>query len=157
MGKAAPYPTLTSPNAMTTNNNLNRFTEAQEKDYRVALSEIQNGRKQSHWMWYIFPQIAGLGFSETSRFYAIRDLQEAVDYLNHPVLGKRFVEISEALLRIDGKTANQIFGNPDDLKLKSSMTLFSAVQAANPVFEQVLDKYFAGQKDPQTLALITGK
>jgi uncharacterized protein (DUF1810 family) len=142
---------------MTTTNNLSRFTEAQENDYRVALSEIQNGKKRSHWMWYIFPQIAGLGFSETSRFYAIVNLQEATDYLNHPVLGKRLVEISEALLATEGKTANQIFGNPDDLKLKSSMTLFSAVKGAPPVFEQVLDKYFGGAKDQKTLAQLTGR
>jgi uncharacterized protein (DUF1810 family) len=142
---------------MTTKNNLNRFTEAQERDYQAALSEIKNGRKRSHWMWFIFPQIEGLGFSETSRFYAIRDLQEATDYLNHPVLGKRLVEISEALLHIDGKTANQIFGNPDDLKLKSCMTLFNSVPGAAPVFQQVLDKYFGGAKDQKTLAQLAGK
>ncbi len=133
---------------------LQRFLDAQERDFETALSEIRGGRKRSHWMWYIFPQIAGLGFSETSRFYAVKDKQEAEDYLRHPVLGKRLVEISNALLEIEGKTANQIFGSPDDAKLKSSMTLFGALENTNPVFQEVLDKYFVGAKDEKTLKLI---
>jgi uncharacterized protein (DUF1810 family) len=97
-------------------------------------------------MWYIFPQIAGLGISSTSKFYAIKDRSEAEIYLAHPVLGKRLVEISNALLEVEGKTANQIFGSPDDAKLKSSMTLFGALDVTNPVFQTVLDKYFDGAK-----------
>ncbi len=135
-------------------NDLKRFLDAQENDYEVALSEIRNGRKQSHWMWYIFPQIAGLGFSSTSKFYAIKDRSEAQNYLAHPVLGERLVEISNALLEVEGKTANQIFGSPDDVKLKSSMTLFGALENTNPIFQKVLDKYFNGAKDGRTLELI---
>lgn len=135
-------------------NDLKRFLDAQENDYERALAEIKRGRKQSHWMWYIFPQIAGLGSSETARFYAVRTKAEAELYLAHPVLGARLVEISEALLDIEGKTANQIFGSPDDVKLKSSMTLFGWLENAHPVFQRVLDKYFNGAKDWRTLDLI---
>ena len=105
-------------------------------------------------MWYIFPQIAGLGFSSTSKFYAIKNIAEAENFLAHPVLGERLIEISEALLEIEGRTAHQIFGSPDDMKLKSSMTLFAALDDANPVFQKVLDKYFDGAKDARTLELI---
>ena len=139
---------------MTDNYNLNRFAEAQESTYATALAEIKNGRKRSHWMWFIFPQLAGLGFSETSRFYGIKSIEEATAYLNHPVLGKRLLEISEALLTIDGKTANQVFGSPDDMKLRSSMTLFAAVGGENSVFRKVLEKYFDGQEDTKTLQLL---
>ena len=135
-------------------NDLKRFLDAQENDFERALAEIKRGRKQSHWMWYIFPQIAGLGSSETSRFYAVKDRAEAELYLAHPVLGARLVEISEALLEIEGKTANQIFVSPDDVKLKSSMTLFGALKNTNPIFRSVLDKYFNGTKDLRTLQLI---
>ena len=135
-------------------NTLNRFTEAQKNDYEIALAEIRRGRKQSHWIWYIFPQIAGLGYSSTSKFYAIKDVAEAEEYLAHPVLGARLIEIAEALLEIEGRTASQIFGSPDDAKLKSSMTLFGALTATNPVFQKVLDKYFDGAKDRKTLELI---
>lgn len=135
-------------------NDLQRFLEAQEDDFELALSEIKSGRKESHWMWYIFPQIAGLGFSSTSRFYAIKDLREAEDYLQHPILGERLIEISEALLEIEGKTAAQIFSSPDDMKLKSSMTLFGSLKDTNPVFQKVLDKYFDGKKDERTMQII---
>lgn len=135
---------------------LQRFTEAQEEDFAIALAEIKHGRKQSHWMWYVFPQIAGLGFSSTSKFYAIKDKTEAEDYLKHPVLGGRLIEISKAVLEIEDKTANQIFGSPDDLKLKSSMTLFGALDDADAVFQMVLDKYFEGAKDNKTLELLEG-
>lgn len=136
-------------------NDLKRFLEAQEDDFAIALSEIKSGRKQSHWMWYVFPQIAGLGFSSTSIFYAIKDITEAEEYLQHPVLGERLVEISEALLKIEGKTAYQIFGSPDEMKLKSSMTLFALLQETNPVFQKVLDKYYDGAKDERTLQIIS--
>ncbi len=135
-------------------NDLKRFLDAQENDFERALAEIKRGRKQSHWMWYIFPQIAGLGSSETSRFYAVKTSAEAELYLAHPVLGARLVRISEALLEIEGKTANQIFGSPDDVKLKSCMTLFGSLENAHPVFQRVLDKYFNGTKDQRTLELI---
>jgi uncharacterized protein (DUF1810 family) len=131
---------------------LQRFLDAQQRDYENALSEIKNGRKRSHWMWYIFPQIHGLGFSETSRFYAIRNKNEAAEYLQHPVLGKRLIEISNALLDLDTNNATSVFGSPDDLKLKSSMTLFSSLSDTNPVFEKVLQKFFDGKKDDKTIA-----
>jgi uncharacterized protein (DUF1810 family) len=133
---------------------LQRFLDAQENDYARALEEIKNGRKTGHWMWYIFPQVAGLGWSETSRYYAIANLCEAEDYLHHPVLGRRLIEVAEALLALNHRTAFQILGTPDDLKLKSCMTLFNAVRGADPVFNQVLVKYFDGRQDPKTLALL---
>jgi len=131
--------------------NLKRFVDAQATDYAQALTEIKNGRKRSHWMWYIFPQIQGLGFSSISQHYAISDLAEAKAYLAHPVLGKRLVEISTALLGLASSDATQVFGTPDDLKLKSSMTLFAAVPGADPVFEAVLAKFFKGVQDSKTL------
>jgi uncharacterized protein (DUF1810 family) len=136
-------------------NSLKRFTDAQENSYAMAFSEIQQGRKQSHWMWFIFPQIAGLGFSETSRYYAIRDLQEAAGFLNHPVLGYRLINISRELLKLKTNDAHRVFGSPDDLKLKSSMTLFSMLPKADPVFQAVLEKFFNGEKDTKTLRLIS--
>jgi uncharacterized protein (DUF1810 family) len=141
---------------MSTQNtsNLTRFLDAQASSYEQALSEIKSGRKRSHWMWFIFPQLQGLGYSETARFYAIKDLQEAELYLQHPVLGPRLVAISKAMLALEGKTANQILGNPDDLKLKSSMTLFAAIPGADPVFKAVLDKYYNGEEDEKTLRLL---
>ena len=115
---------------------LSRFITAQERSYDSALREIRSGRKRTHWMWYIFPQIAGLGFSQTAQYYAISSLQEAKDYYAHPVLGKRLVEISEALLALDSCDATSVMGYPDDLKLKSCMTLFAAA-SGNPVFTKV--------------------
>jgi len=140
---------------MTKDNTLRRFMEAREMNYATALSEIKNGRKRSHWMWYIFPQIQGLGFSETSKFYAIKDLAEAEEFLKHPVLGERLVEICHELLTLDSNNAYQIFGSPDDLKLKSSMTLFASLPDTNPVFDEVLKKYFDGTKDKKTLEIIS--
>ena len=137
---------------MTTN--LNRFVEAQASSYPAALSEMRNGRKRSHWMWFIFPQIQGLGLSDTARFYAIKDLREAEDYARHPVLGPRLVEISTALLELQSNDALAIMGSPDDLKLKSSMTLFAAVPDADPVFRAVLEKFFGGAQDEKTLRII---
>lgn len=133
---------------------LNRFLEAQENDYADALAEIKAGRKRTHWMWYIFPQIDGLGVSSTAKFYAIRDLNEAREYFEHPVLGARLIEISEAVLNIENKTAYEILGSPDDLKLKSSMTLFAALDETNAVFQKVLDKYYGGEKDLRALQII---
>jgi uncharacterized protein (DUF1810 family) len=139
---------------MNAADNLKRFIDAQETTYQIALSEVKNGRKQSHWMWYIFPQIQGLGFSETSKRYAINNLNEAEEYLNHPLLGSRLVRICQALLELESNNANKVFGSPDDAKLKSSMTLFSSVQHADPVFQLVLDKFFNGFKDNKTLQII---
>lgn len=135
-------------------NQLTRFTEAQANSYANALQEIKAGRKRTHWMWFIFPQIAGLGQSSTSKYYAIRDMNEAVAYLAHPQLSARLIEIANALLQLLGNNANQVFGSPDDTKLKSSMTLFAQVQGAPQVFQQVLDKYFGGEADKQTLKLL---
>ncbi|MGZ5051125.1 MAG: DUF1810 domain-containing protein [Methylobacter sp.] len=133
--------------------NLSRFTEAQQNSYRNALVELQAGRKQSHWMWFIFPQIDGLGHSATAKYYAIKSREEARQYLNHPVLGHRLLECVTALLSLEGRPAAEIFGYPDDLKLKSSMTLFAAV-ASEPLFAEVLDKYYNGQRDMATLQLL---
>jgi uncharacterized protein (DUF1810 family) len=130
---------------------LQRFIDAQQGDYATALSEIKNGRKRSHWMWYIFPQVQGLGFSSTSKHYAIKGIDEARAYLAHPVLGKRLIEISSELLKLPANDANSIFGSPDDMKLRSSMTLFAEVPGADGVFQKVLDKFFNNEKDTLTL------
>jgi uncharacterized protein (DUF1810 family) len=139
---------------MNSHINLQKFIDAQETDYPIALSEIKNGRKRSHWMWYIFPQIQGLGFSPISRLYAIKDIEEAGAFLKHPVLGNRLIEICSELLILNTNNATEVFGSPDDLKLKSSMTLFSSLENSNPVFLEVLDKFFHGAKDNKTLQLI---
>ena len=133
---------------------LTRFLDAQNMLYLKALSEIKDGLKQLHWMWFIFPQLQGLGRSETAKFYAINNIDEAASYLAHPVLGKHLVEISEALMNIEGRTANDIFGSPDDMKLRSSMTLFANVPNADPIFEKAIVKYFNGFQDELTLQLL---
>lgn len=129
---------------------LDRFVQAQETAYPSALAEIKRGQKESHWMWYIFPQIAGLGRSSTAQYYAIRDRQEAEDYLKHPLLGSRLLNICSALLFLDCNDAKKIFGYTDSMKLRSSMTLFYAV-SHNFVFKKVIDKFFSGQMDDLTL------
>lgn len=129
---------------------LDRFVRAQEPDYARALSELRAGQKRSHWMWYVFPQIEGLGGSAMSRRYSIRSEAEARAYLAHPLLGARLRECFAAVLNIDGRSALEIFGSPDDLKLRSSATLFAAV-SDEPVFENVLRKYFDGEHDEETL------
>ncbi|MBF9220869.1 DUF1810 domain-containing protein [Hymenobacter ruricola] len=141
---------------MPTATSLQRFLDAQQASYPTALAEIKAGRKRSHWMWYIFPQIQGLGLSETARFYALRDRAEAAAYLQHPVLGARLVEISTALLALTSSDAHAIFGSPDELKLKSSMTLFAALPGAPAVFQQVLDRFYDGARDEKTLRIIAG-
>ena len=133
---------------------LERFVRAQEHSYDAALREIRGGRKRSHWMWYIFPQIAGLGMSSTAQYYAIYDRTEAEEYLAHPILGPRLLEISRALLALDTSDADAVFGWPDNLKLRSSMTLFHCADPDCPVFQQVLDKFFAGRPDERTLAIL---
>lgn len=133
--------------------NLDRFFKAQQGSYEIALNEIKQGQKQSHWMWFIFPQIKGLGYSYTAQYYAINDKQEAIDYLNHPILFARLIEISQALLDLDTNNATQILGYPDDLKLKSSMTLFWQI-SKNEIFKKVLDKFFKGFFDTKTIELL---
>ena len=132
---------------------LQRFVEAQDGVHARALAELQRGRKQSHWMWFVFPQLAGLGSSPTARAYAISDLAEARAYLAHPVLGPRLAECAQTLLGVVGRTAEQIFGFPDYLKLRSSMTLFAEAASDPTPFRQVLDRYYAGP-DPRTLELL---
>lgn len=136
---------------------LSRFTNAQKRDYETALAEIRSGRKRSHWMWYIFPQIQGLGRSQTAQFYAIQDLGEAAAYLNDPYLGKNLKEISKALLEIEGSSASQIFGSPDDMKLRSSMTLFALATQDNQIFRDVLAKYYHGKMDERTVKIVNAE
>ena len=133
---------------------LDRFVRAQEDDYETALREITGGRKRSHWMWYIFPQIDGLGFSEMARHYSIKSVDEARAYLAHPVLGERLLACARAAVANEGRTATEIFGTPDDLKLRSSATLFAAVSPPDSVFQRLLDQYFAGTPDGATLRLL---
>ena len=136
------------------NYDLDRFVKAQAYDYDAALREIRSGRKRSHWMWYIFPQLQGLGFSSTAQYYGIRDLEEAKAYIAHPVLGPRLKEISEALLGLDTCDPSAVMGYPDDLKLRSCMTLFELAAPEQPVFGHVLEKYYAGRRDSRTLELL---
>ncbi|WP_460842071.1 DUF1810 domain-containing protein [Noviherbaspirillum agri] len=133
---------------------LQRFLDAQAPVYGTACSELQSGKKQSHWMWFIFPQIAGLGRSAVARLYAISTLDEAKAYLAHPVLGFRLRECSQLVAAIEGRTIEEIFGYPDDLKFRSSMTLFACATPDNAIFNTCLEKYFEGQRDPATLALL---
>ena len=133
---------------------LDRFKKAQNEDYPYALQEIKVGRKRSHWIWYIFPQLKGLGFSSMSEYYGIDGRAEAQAYIADSVLRARLVEISQALLALESNNPTQVMGYPDDLKLKSSMTLFAEVAPDIPVFEQVLQKFFAGEKDSRTLQLL---
>lgn len=135
---------------------VERFIEAQKNSYDTALREIQTGRKRSHWIWYIFPQIQGLGFSATARYYAIKDREEAEAYMAHPVLRQRLIEISEALLGLESEDARDVMGYPDDLKLKSSMTLFAEI-SEEPVFSSVLDKFFQGEVDERTIQILEQK
>lgn len=130
---------------------LQRFVDAQRTVYEHARAELLAGRKTTHWMWFIFPQIEGLGRSPTARRYAIRSLDEARAYLAHPILGPRLVECTQIVNRIDGKSAREIFGSPDDLKFRSSLTLFARAAPEEPVFEQALAKYFDSEPDPLTV------
>ena len=124
--------------------NLERFITAQNFFYKKALEEVKNGKKYNHWMWFIFPQIEGLGMSSISKKYSIKNHQEAKEYLNHNILGKRLIKITNTLMKIENKSARNIFGYPDDLKLKSSMTLFKII-SNNKLFSDVLVKYFNGE------------
>ena len=133
---------------------LDRYVRAQEGVYPQALAELRAGRKRSHWMWFIFPQADGLGSSQTARFYAIRSLNEARAYLGHPVLGPRLAECADALLGTGGRNASEILGFPDDLKLRSSATLFAQVAGPDSVFRRILDRFFAGNPDTRTLEIL---
>jgi uncharacterized protein (DUF1810 family) len=142
---------------MKTATGLERFIDAQRHDYATALAEIRRGRKVTHWMWYIFPQIRGLGSSETSKYYAIQNVSEAEGFLKHPVLGTRLIDICRTLLDQQNNDVSKIFGSPDDLKLRSSMTLFASLPDTHPVFQQVLDRFFGAEKDPLTLQIMKGQ
>jgi uncharacterized protein (DUF1810 family) len=133
---------------------LARFLDAQAPVYAQALAELRAGRKRSHWMWFVFPQVAGLGSSDMAQRYAIASLYEARAYLAHPVLGERLRECANAMLAVDGRSAHDILGSPDDLKFHSSMTLFHRAAPAEPVFGSCLRKYFAGEPDSQTVRLL---
>jgi uncharacterized protein (DUF1810 family) len=133
---------------------LARFLEAQEDVYQRALGEIRAGRKQSHWMWFVFPQFEGLGTSATSQLFAIKSVDEARAYEKHPVLGARLLECFNALLQIQGRSAHDMFGSPDDVKLRSCATLFAFVSSPDSVFQQALQKYFDGEPDQRTLRLV---
>ncbi|KAF5046171.1 hypothetical protein DSECCO2_473650 [anaerobic digester metagenome] len=133
---------------------LNRFLQAQEGVYAAALAELRAGRKTSHWMWFVFPQIDGLGRSQTARFFAVKSLAEARAYLAHPVLGKRLRECTAAVLGVAGRTASEIFGSPDDIKFRSSMTLFERAEPNCDLFPDALDRFFEGRRDRLTLDLL---
>lgn len=135
---------------------LDRFLKAQAGSYDAALSEIRAGHKRSHWIWYIFPQIQGLGFSSTAQYYAISDLEEAKAYLREPTLRAHLLEISEALLTLSSSDPTEVMGWPDDLKLRSSMTLFAEAEPECDVFQKVLDKFYGGAKDRRTLDILYG-
>jgi uncharacterized protein (DUF1810 family) len=137
-----------------THDDLARFVRAQEGDYAQALAELEGGRKRSHWMWYVFPQFDGLGSSATARLYAIKSVAEARAYLAHPILGPRLLECAEAVVRVEGRSATEIFGSPDDLKLKSCATLFDALLPPGSVFDRLLAKYYGGERDGRTLQLV---
>jgi len=133
---------------------LEKFLTAQEQVYGRVVRELRNGRKESHWMWFIFPQLEGLGTSDMARRYAIGSLDEAREFLEHPVLGERLVECAEILLAIKTSCASKVFGYPDDMKLRSSMTLFSLASTPGSAFDKVLEKFFGGERDARTIELI---
>jgi uncharacterized protein (DUF1810 family) len=133
---------------------LSRFINAQDDVYNDVLTELKSGLKRTHWMWFIFPQIDGLGHSPTTEYYAIKNIEEARKYLAHPVLGPRLLECAEAVLSVEGRSVSQIFGYPDDFKLKSSMTLFAFVSDPDSAFVNVLNKYFHGEHDIKTLQIL---
>jgi uncharacterized protein (DUF1810 family) len=133
---------------------LDRFVQAQQGDYDRALAELTSGRKRSHWMWYIFPQLAGLGSSAMASRYGITGAAEVAAYLRHPVLGPRLTACAEAALGVAGRSAHEIFGSPDDMKLRSCATLFATVSPEGSVFHRLLDRYFNGVPDRRTLDLL---
>lgn len=134
--------------------NLDRFIKEQQRDYATAYAELSQGRKRSHWSWWIIPQIVGLGMTTTSYTYSIKSLDEAVAFLDHPYLGKNIREISKVLLGLESNDATAIMGYPDDLKLRSCMTLFAEADPNEDIFQKVLDKFFNGEKDERTLEIL---
>lgn len=153
----AGMPNMTGPNHSRhadDPHHLDRFVRAQVDDYEGALSEIRSGMKQSHWMWYIFPQIDGLAFSPTSKHYSIKSVVEARAYLDHPLLGPRLLECAEAVVCVEGRSALEIFGSPDEMKLCSCATLFACVSPPGSVFDRLLAKYYRGRRDGRTLQLL---
>ena len=136
---------------------LQIFVQAQEDIYEQALAELKNGSKESHWMWFVFPQIAGLGNSEMARKYAIPNMADAKAYLSHDLLGSRLRECTEAVLAVEGRTAHEILGSPDDMKLKSCMTLFEVADGPDSVFSSILEKYFEGQRDERSLTILNAQ
>ena len=139
---------------ITVSNEKNRFLSAQQNIYSHVLKELQNGKKTSHWMWFIFPQIDGLGHSSTAKYYSIKSINEAKEYFDHPILGKRLLECCNIILKIEGRSVEDIFGYPDNLKLKSCMTLFNYAVHNHKVFAEVLNEYFAGEHDEQTISIL---
>jgi uncharacterized protein (DUF1810 family) len=133
---------------------LERFISAQDRVYSTVVGELRSGMKASHWMWFIFPQIDGLGSSPTARHYAIRSLDEARAYLAHPILGSRLIECTELVNTVEGKSLHEIFGSPDDRKFHSSVTLFSLIEPRESVFERALAKYFSGELDERTITIL---
>jgi uncharacterized protein (DUF1810 family) len=133
---------------------LERFVEAQESIYPIVLAELRSGRKRTHWMWFIFPQMRGLGHSAMAQHYAIASRDEAAAYLAHPVLGPRLLQCCEIVSALEGTSAHRIFGSPDDFKFRSCLTLFAAIAKDPAPFRAALDKYYAGQPDPATLDLL---
>jgi uncharacterized protein (DUF1810 family) len=133
---------------------LERFVDAQDAVYATALRELRAGYKRTHWIWYVFPQLAGLGLSERSRIYGIASLDEAQNYLAHPVLGPRLVACTQAMLDHTDASALDILGSPDDAKFRSSMTLFGRIPGADPIFKNALDQFFDGREDPRTLDML---
>ncbi len=142
---------------MKPGNSLERFVEAQNPVYEAVCAELKVGRKATHWMWFVFPQLQGLGHSATARHFGIASAAEAAAYLDHPVLGPRLRECVGLVLAIDDRTAHQIFGSPDDLKFRSSMTLFAAVAPDDPLFRRALERYYGGVGDPLTVTLLAGR
>lgn len=134
--------------------NLERFVKAQNKCYDAVLNELNIGKKQTHWMWYVFPQIIGLGKSEVSQYYAIKSIGEAKEYMNNPILNRRMNEVCNILLSLNSNDSEEIFGYVDSMKFKSSMTLFDAIYPNNPLFMNILKKYYAGEKDINTILII---
>jgi len=134
---------------------LQRFVDAQQPVYTAVLGELRAGRKRSHWMWFIFPQISGLGHSATAQTFAVSSLAEALAYLAHPTLGPRLRECAALVAAVEGRSIDEIFGHPDDLKFHSSMTLFAEAAPREPIFATCLQKCFGGQRDPRTLAILS--
>jgi uncharacterized protein (DUF1810 family) len=132
--------------------NLNRFIEAQSLSYDTALNEIKRGKKTSHWMWYIFPQFKGLGYSSTSQIYSIMSVEEALLFFKHPILGNRLLEITNAFLNLENKSAYEILGSPDNLKMNSCMTLFNSIQTESDIFSKVLDKFYSNSQCAKTIS-----